>query len=67
MRRQYRARANAAARPRKWTDERVEADLRRFIGDRSEWPSYAEFVVHGQRSLREAITRTGGARKWADR
>jgi hypothetical protein len=45
----------------------VERDLRRFIGARSEWPSYAEFVANGQRSLRDAITRTGGARTWARR
>jgi hypothetical protein len=50
-----------------WTDEEIDRELRRFLDGRRAWPSYAEFVAGGRRSLREAITRHHGARAWAAR
>ena len=60
-------------RPRKvrpkhgWTEDRVRAELRDFLAGRDEWPTYAEFARTGQRSLRDAVTHTGGAERWARR
>jgi len=48
-----------------WTDEEIHAELRRFLGGRRVWPSYAEFVAADRRALCEAITRQHGARAWA--
>jgi hypothetical protein len=50
-----------------WTDGHIEAELREFLVDREEWPSYREFVAGGRARLREAITRRGGERLWARR
>jgi hypothetical protein len=54
-------------RPSTWTDEDIDAELRRFLADRNYWPSYREFVAAGRGSLRSAITKRGGARAWAAR
>lgn len=48
-----------------WPDERIRAELRRFLGDRPGWPTYREFQGNGLKSLRDAITHTGGAEHWA--
>jgi hypothetical protein len=50
-----------------WSEERVAEELREFLGDRSEWPSYRDFQRRGRRALRDAVTRLGGARYWASR
>jgi hypothetical protein len=48
-----------------WSHERVRQELEAFLGDRSDWPSYRDFQRAGRRTLRDMITRTGGARRWA--
>jgi hypothetical protein len=48
-----------------WTAERIRHALSVFLAGRSEWPAYAEFVRAGRKGLRDAVTRTGGARRWA--
>jgi hypothetical protein len=50
-----------------WTDARVDAELREFLADRQDWPSYREFVAAGKGRLREEITSRGGERRWARR
>ena len=53
---------------RVWDDARIEAELRRFLGDRDDWPTKAEFEQAGLDSLRSAIYRHGGGtRRWARR
>ena len=53
---------------RVWDDARIEAELRRFLGDRDDWPTTAEFERAGLDSLRSAIYRHGGGtRRWARR
>ena len=53
---------------RVWDDARIEAELRRFLGDRDDWPTKAEFERAGLDSLRSAIYRHGGGtRRWARR
>jgi hypothetical protein len=54
-------------RPIKWTDERIEGELRALLGRRKRWPSHREFREQGHRALRDAITRHGGPRIWAKR
>lgn len=55
---------SGAGRPRKWTDALIEADLRAFVSDRSEWPSPQEFRAAGRGPLYAAASRAGGIRRW---
>ena len=48
-----------------WSDERIRDELHRFLADRFEWPTYREFQRNGFRQLRDAVTRAGGAERWA--
>jgi hypothetical protein len=48
-----------------WTDDRIREDLRRFLTGRAEWPTYREFERSGLKGLRDAITHSGGAERWA--
>jgi hypothetical protein len=53
---------------RVWNDDRIEEELRRFLGDRDEWPTKQEFERAGLRSLLGAIYRHGGGpARWASR
>ncbi|MFT3862896.1 MAG: hypothetical protein QM729_01390 [Solirubrobacterales bacterium] len=52
---------------RRWTEERITEELGVFLSDRTEWPSYSDFQRAGRKGLRDAVTRSGGARHWADR
>jgi len=45
---------------------KIRAELRSFLRDKAEWPSYRDFQRAGLKSLRDNITRNGGARRWAD-
>lgn len=54
-------------RKRKWTDERIESELRELCHSRKRWPSIAEFRAEGKMSLYEAVRRYGGAASWAER
>jgi hypothetical protein len=48
--------------------ERIEVELRRFVGDREDWPTKGEFRRAGLDSLLNAIYRHGGGTAhWADR
>jgi hypothetical protein len=53
--------------PRHWTEERLEAELRRFVAGRDYWPTYQEFVDAGRVDLRTAVSRAGGHELWASR
>ena len=54
-------------KPIKWSDERIELELRELLAARDSWPSYGKFVLAGRRALRDAVTRHGGAEEWAAR
>jgi hypothetical protein len=43
----------------------VREELSDFLAGREEWPSYREFQHAGRKGLRDAVTRLGGARRWA--
>ncbi|HTT31154.1 MAG TPA: hypothetical protein VMG37_22250, partial [Solirubrobacteraceae bacterium] len=56
---------SAGRRGSGWTEERIREELRSFLADRTEWPTYREFERSGLKALRDAVTRAGGARRWA--
>jgi Fic family protein len=57
--------APRSGRPRKWTRERIEEELRQFTEERDAWPTVREFDLAGRRDLYLAVTRNGGADYWA--
>ena len=54
----------ARGRPRKWTEARIEKELRAFLSERSAWPSPEEFQAQGRGSLYAAASRSGGIGRW---
>lgn len=54
-------------RPRTWTDERIETELRRLVTTYGHFPTIAEFEAAGQMKLYHAIGRNGGSKEWAKR
>jgi Fic family protein len=58
-------RPERTGRPREWTDERIERELRAFTEGRADWPRVREFDAAGRRALYLAVTRNGGAEQWA--
>ena len=56
-----------AGRPRRWTVDRIETELREFTAGREDWPKVKEFTEAGLGSLYQAAVRSGGARSWAER
>jgi hypothetical protein len=54
-------------RPREWTDERIERELRALIGESTIFPSVAEFRAASQMKLYQAIGRHGGSKEWSQR
>jgi Fic family protein len=59
--------AERPGRPRVWTRERIEDELRAFTADRDDWPKVREFDAAEKRALYLAITRNGGTDYWAER
>jgi Fic family protein len=58
---------SAGGRPRSWTDERIEEELRALVGDGESFPSIARFDAAGRRDLYNAVQRHGGSAAWARR
>jgi hypothetical protein len=52
---------------RVWTDERIEAELRGFLADRSEWPGSRAFGDAGRAQLYRAASLYGGIPHWRRR
>jgi hypothetical protein len=53
-------------RPKSWTDDRIDSELRAFVGDRGQFPTRKEFQDSGLGGLYLAVVRNGGTRRWAD-
>lgn len=51
----------------RWSDERIEVEVRRLAGDRPDWPPKRDFVAAGLSGLYHAILRRGGHDTWARR
>jgi hypothetical protein len=49
-----------------WPDEKVRAELARYLAGKTEWPTSRQFLVDGESTLRGAVSATGGVRRWAD-
>ena len=53
--------------PRKWTDERIEQELRQLIGNSKRFPPVADFKAAGREKLYGAIYRNGGTKQWSEK
>jgi hypothetical protein len=60
----YRLAREEAHRRRRWTEERIRAELTGFCGGRQAWPSAAEFKRAGRGDLYVAASRYGGIGFW---
>ncbi len=61
----YRLARGAGGRPRKWTDERIHAELEAFCAEIGRWPRAVEFRDAGHGDLYLAASRYGGIDHWA--
>jgi Fic family protein len=61
----FAGRGRRTGRPRKWTPESIERELREFTRGREDWPRVREFDEAGRRALYLAVSRNGGADHWA--
>ena len=50
-----------------WTEERIERELRSFVGQSQRWPSTREFVDAGETRLQAAVYALGGVAHWCER
>jgi hypothetical protein len=51
---------------RRWTSDRIRAELEAFCAGRKTWPSAADFKTAGRGDLYVAASRYGGVRHWAE-
>jgi Fic family protein len=51
-------------RPLRWTDALIELELRRYLGDRVDWPRRGDFHADGRGDLYMAASRHGGIARW---
>lgn len=58
------ARRDGRGRPAKWTDAKIERELRDFLSERSVWPTAGEFQAEGCGPLYAAASRNGGIGRW---
>jgi Fic family protein len=56
--------AGRRGRPLKWTDVKIERELRAFVAGRPSWPSSEEFRGEGMGSLYAAASKHGGIGRW---
>ena len=61
----YRLAPTSDSGRRRWTDERIRAELAAFCAERTTWPSAAEFRAAGHSDLYVAASRYGGIGFWA--
>jgi Fic family protein len=54
-------------RPAKWTEEKIEKDLREFLSGRTTWPTPDDFRAAGRGALYAAASRRGGISRWRQR
>jgi Fic family protein len=56
--------AGRRGRPVKWTDGKIERELRAFVAGRPSWPSPEEFRSEGMGPLYAAASKRGGIGRW---
>lgn len=54
-------------KPARWTDDLIEAELRRLFAAHERWPTQAQFQAVGATGLRRAVYAGHGSRWWAER
>ena len=57
-------RRDRRGRPAKWSETRIEQELRSFLAGRSSWPSPKDFQRAGRGDLYAAASRNGGIGRW---
>jgi hypothetical protein len=60
-------RRSRATGPRKWTDQRIKAELAKFVEGKDSFPTKRQFHRAGQERLWRAIREHGGVQLWAPR
>ncbi len=58
---------STGGRPRTWTEERVERELRTLASSVGHWPTHRDFDRAGQLALYAAMQRMGGTEYWEER
>lgn len=56
--------ASSVGRPVKWTEARIERELRAFLAGRTTWPTPGEFDAAERRDVYAAASRAGGIGRW---
>ncbi|HSZ12593.1 MAG TPA: Fic family protein [Solirubrobacteraceae bacterium] len=59
--------ADGHDRATKWTDERIENEMREFLEGRDRWPTVAEWRASGKKSLYDRASTAGGIERWRHR
>jgi Fic family protein len=57
-------RSDGRGRPAKWSDAKIERELREFLSDCQAWPSPDEFRAAGRAPLYAAASKRGGIGRW---
>jgi site-specific DNA recombinase len=55
-----------AVRPPRWQRQRIERELREFLGDRTDWPTTEAFRLAGRARLHRQVLLQEGEQWWAD-
>ena len=59
--------ADGHGRPTKWTDERIEHEMRELLEGRDRWPTVAEWRASGKKPLYDRASTAGGIKRWRHR
>jgi Fic family protein len=59
--------ADGDVRPTKWTDERIESEMREFLEGRDRWPKAEDWRAAGKKSLYDHASSAGGIKRWRHR
>jgi hypothetical protein len=62
---QTRGQTAGLRRTNAWHEESIRDALEDLLHAQTEWPTYRWFIRHDAKSLRDAVTRHGGAERWA--
>ena len=59
--------AQRVPRPKQWPEQRIERELRSFLGAQGDWPAYPAFEAAGKARLHAQVMAWGGPFYWAGR
>jgi len=55
------------ANARKWTEARLEGELKEFLQGYDKWPAFEQWKAKGMVSLYQAVSNHGGVKRWRRR